>query len=75
MRKFLLVLFVLIVALFGCSNQNVSKNLKSGENDLKEEPRKEKEPQQKHDISSEDKKIIKSIKNKDYEHVIKKHGT
>ncbi|MEH7798941.1 hypothetical protein [Bacillus safensis] len=72
MKKFLLVLFVLIVALFGCSNQSVSKNLKSGENDLKEEPRKEQEPQKKHDISSEDKKIIKSIKNKDYEQVIKK---
>ncbi|BDC55817.1 hypothetical protein EVS87_013275 [Bacillus altitudinis] len=69
MKKFLLVSSALIVILGGCSNQSVSKNLNSSENGLKEQPKKD--AQKIHDISSEDKKIINLIKNKEFDHVIK----
>lgn len=67
MKNFLLVLSVLLVALFGCSNQNVTKL--NGDK-LKESSREEKMTQKKHDLTKEDKKIINFIKNKEYDHVI-----
>ncbi|MFP5202948.1 MULTISPECIES: hypothetical protein [Bacillus] len=68
MKNCLLVLSVLLVLLFGCSNQNVTKF--NGDK-LKEASREEKMTQKKHDLTKEDKKIINFIKNKEYNHVIK----
>ncbi|MBG9825882.1 hypothetical protein ABE33_11235 [Bacillus safensis] len=70
MEKFLLILSLLIVALFGCSNQSVSTDSMTSENNLTASSKKEKETQKTHEISSEDKKIIQSIKNKEYDQVI-----
>ncbi|PRS80656.1 MULTISPECIES: hypothetical protein [unclassified Bacillus (in: firmicutes)] len=74
MKRLFLVLSVLIVTLFGCSNQSVSSSSKSSSNNKKEVSSEEKETKKQHNLSSEDKKIINLIKNKEFDHVIKETG-
>ncbi|PRS46406.1 hypothetical protein [Bacillus sp. MZGC1] len=74
MKRLFLVLSVLIVTLFGCSNQSVSSSSKSSSNNKKEVSSEEKKTKKQHNLSSEDKKIINLIKNKEFDHVIKKTG-